>query len=205
MAAGIYGLMRGGEFVQTNDNQLEDSLLNVGQFKVWFYQSGNSLKETQIITMKDRMLTAPFSYPDAITISLKCAKNDPKKAGTEVRICDPLGIRMIINYLLLSHPSLGDKESGLFINQNGSRFTSARLVSNMQEYLSQANIPDPRSYTLHSLRKGGAQSLRDLGDSEEHIQLAGRWNSESAARLYSRQSLSEYIQASRRISSLSSK
>jgi hypothetical protein len=111
---------------------------------------------------------------------------------------------MIVDYLVVAHPSLEDNHAGIFINEDRSALTSVQLVTKMQEYLSLINVSNPEFYTLHSLRKGGAQSLRDRGASEEHIQLAGRWNSESAARLYHRQSLSEFIQASRRISSSSS-
>jgi hypothetical protein len=206
MATGIYGLMRGGEFVETTDCQSKDSVLKLSQLKMWSYQpDGKSLVEVELHAMKDRLRFGYRQvYPDAITISLKVAKNDPNKKGTEVRICDPLGIHLIVDYLTVMHPCTENKESGLFIHRDQSKLTGIQLVLRMQEYLARTNIPNIEYYTLHSLRKGGAQSLRDMGASEEHIQLAGRWNSESAARLYSRQSLSEYILASRRIFSSSS-
>jgi len=207
MAAGIFGLMRGGEFVQTTNYQKKDSILQLRQLKAWFYDQNRATPKQLLCEVPLRQLKHRMSnevnplYPDAITITLKVAKNDPTKSGTEVRICNPMGIQLIIDYLVKSHPDIDAVDGSLFVHQDRSPLTGIELVAKIQEYLLRARIPNPNFYTLHSLRKGGAQTLRDMGASEELIQLAGRWKSGAAAKLYSRQSLSECILASRRISS----
>jgi hypothetical protein len=208
MAAGIYGLMRGGEFLLTTDHQREESLLNLNQLKIWeqdTYATGSkhrpkrTLVETPISTLKTRCTgTTPWSYPEALSVTLICSKNDPRKRGTEAIIGNATGIQLICDYLIHSHPSIDNKDSGLFLNANGSRLTSAQLLPKMRELLAMINIPNPEVYMLHSLRKGGAQSLRDAGTSEEQIRLQGRWKTQSAASLYSTQSIQQSIAISKR-------
>jgi len=208
MAAGIYGLMRGGEFLQTTGYQREESLLNLNQVQFWYpnpaHTIGHQSSEKPLASIPiSSFITRcsgdnPGPYPVAMSLTLKCSKNDAHKRGTEALIGDPSGIKLICNYLLQAHPAVNNQDSGLFLHPNGTRLTSAQLVPKMRELLVMINIPNPEAYMLHSLRKGGAQSLRDAGTSEEHIRQAGRWNTRSAAALYSQQSIQQAINISRR-------
>ena len=64
-------------------------------------------------------------------------------------------------------------ESGEAINVMLKRVVS----STIERY--ELKRPDVRTYTSHSLRRGGAQYLRDKGVTRELIKLMGRWKSDA--------------------------
>ena len=59
--------------------------------------------------------------------------------------------------------------------------TNARkwFIGRVQGLLLRAGVENAHMYTGHSLRKGGAQSLVDMGAPIEEVKALGRWSSES--------------------------
>jgi hypothetical protein len=69
----------------------------------------------------------------------------------------------------------------LFIFQNGVSLSRALFVSNVKMYLALAGI-DPRGYSGHSFRIGGATTAAAAGLADWEIKILGRWSSDTYQR-----------------------
>jgi hypothetical protein len=168
MVTGTYGLMRAAEFVSTNSAQ--QVVLCVENLKLY-----NPQRELlNLATARGTELQCCQYY----TINLTQSKVDPFKHGTIITISNSIAVSALIDYLLV-HPSLKNPHSTLFVNRNGSDLSRRELMGQVRILLRLAGVPNVESYKGHSFRKGGAQSLKDKGYSDDIIQKMGRWSSDA--------------------------
>ena len=66
-----------------------------------------------------------------------------------------------------------------FILPPGGPLLPATLVAALRLALTHLAVPEAQSYTLHSLRRGGAQACAAAGCSLEHIKDLGAWSSDA--------------------------
>ena len=74
------------------------------------------------------------------------------------------------------HGMGGPAQGPVFINRDGSPVSSYQFNKVFQQ-LVQDTFLDPRKYTPHSLRIGGATHAHQLNMSHSKIKEMGRWNS----------------------------
>ncbi len=165
---GTFGLLRCGEFVQTNNDQ--DNELKLSQLSL-LNQFGMPIN---IKTANNIQL----SNTNYLSIHLNQSKADPYRKGADIEISNIIAVRILIDYIKL-HPKRSSSNSVLFIHRNGDSLTRDELVNGTRKYLIHANIPNANDYHGHSFRKGGAQSLLEAGIDSETIQRLGRWASDS--------------------------
>lgn len=79
------------------------------------------------------------------------------------------------------HGMGGPAQGPVFINRDGSPVSSYQFNKVFQQ-LVQDTFLDPRKYTPHSLRIGGATRAHQLNMSHSRIKEMGRWNSDSYKR-----------------------
>ena len=82
---------------------------------------------------------------------------------------------------LATRPKVLGSNSPLFVHQDGTYVTRGRLVSAMQQLLSECGYSQT-AYSTHSLRIGGCCSLAAAGFGREVIAVYGRWKSDSLLR-----------------------
>ena len=193
--------MRSSEYIFTSKSQRPESLLSVQQLHLFVtskvaVSNAHQLQEVPVISaIRTPQRTGPVV---AISISLRCTKNDPLKKGTEVRLGHNLPIRLLTDFLAV-HPTLSVPTSGVFVHPDGSRLTSNQLTDGLQNILREAGIPEVQRYTTHSLRQGGTQSLHDARVPLDDIQVAGRWVSRKTPHFYFKPSLPTSVSISRRM------
>ncbi len=76
----------------------------------------------------------------------------------------------------------GGKPGPLFILADSTYLTRPKLASMLRATLTQASM-DHAKYSTHSFRSGAATTAADVGISDVHIKMLGRWSSE-AYRIY---------------------
>ena len=85
--------------------------------------------------------------------------------------------------LLVKSAKYTSSSSPLFSFDHKNPASRAQFLSRFKSKLSTCNI-DASSFSGHSFRRGGAQSLYDAGIDIKEIQTLGRWNSDLVARRY---------------------
>jgi hypothetical protein len=165
---GTFGLLRAGEFVQTDNNQAE--LLTLSQLSLF-----NAYNNPINIHTATAMELANASY---YIIHLYQSKGDPFRFGADVVIGNTIAVQAIIDYLMI-HPKRSSPMATLFILSDGSNLNRTRLMINMREHLVESNVKDAQLYQGHSFRKGGAQTLKELGMDPQTIKQLGRWASDA--------------------------
>lgn len=186
-STGTFGLLRAGEFVQTDNNQTE--LLTLAQLSLF-----NSLHTPINIHTALGIELATANY---YVIHLIQSKSDPFRFGADIVIGNKIAVQAMIDYLVL-HPKRLIPTATLFINYNGSNLTRTQLMTNIRHHLIECNVKDAQLYHGHSFRKGGAQTLKELGVDTSTIQLLGRWSSE-AHRVYTTTPISMRLATSQRM------
>ena len=68
-------------------------------------------------------------------------------------------------------------EGPAFVLPQGGPLLPATLLAALRLALSDLEVPDAQQFTLHSLRRGGAQACAASGCSIEHIKNLGAWTS----------------------------
>jgi hypothetical protein len=165
---GTFGLLRAGEFVQTDNNQTE--LLTLSQLSLY-----NAQNNPINIHTSTGMELANASY---YIIHLYQSKADPFRFGADVAIGNTIAVQSIIDYLIV-HPKRSLPMATLFMLADGSNLTRTQLMINIRQHLIKSNVSDAHLYHGHSFRKGGAQTLKELGVDSQTIQLLGRWASDA--------------------------
>ena len=82
----------------------------------------------------------------------------------------------------------------VFVRQD-RKFMTGQDISSLLKSAAIAGDLDARHFSTHSLRRGGAQRLRDLGFSEEFIKIYGAWRS-TAVRRYAHPPPTECVRVS---------
>jgi hypothetical protein len=167
-STGTFGLLRAGEFVQTDNNQT--SLLTLSQLSLFNVQNN----PINIHTASAIELAHACYY----VIHLHQSKADPFRFGADVVIGSTIAVQAMIDYLI-THPAKSLPTATLFSHKDGHNLTRSQLISNIRDHLIQSNIKNAHLYHGHSFRKGGAQTLKELGIDPQTIQLLGRWASDA--------------------------
>lgn len=166
MSLGTFGLLRAGEFVQTNsENQPVLRLSSIKSF--------DSLDNVIAI------VTASIQEIQSITrfiVHIAQSKSDPFGRGSDITIANPIAVSAMIRYLIV-RPKHFNLNTPLLVTLDGTPYSRDQLVLDTRFHLVQCGVRNPTLYYGHSFRKGGAQSLEEAGVSKAEIQLAGRWNS----------------------------
>lgn len=172
MVIGTFGLFRSGELVASDSSPV--GLLN-GDVIEW---EGDSKEFYQI--------------------HLPHSKTDPFRRGATITIAAPMAVAQIRHFAERLRPNNANTSSPttpFLCYTDGKPLTKPQLIKGVRTLLTQAKIPDVDKYKGHSFRKGGAQSLKDIGCPDSVIKQLGRWSSESHV-LYHSASLRQQLEAS---------
>ena len=136
-----------------------------------------------------------FMSPSEATLHLPNSKTDTTGRGVDVPlVCNGTAtssLHAMRQYLGVDESYVGPLDNGhrpLFMMPSLSRvsvpLSRGTFLSRLRQALDSAGL-NPASYSGHSMRKGGAQSLFDAGVSTADIACAGRWSKRSTSiRLY---------------------
>lgn len=80
----------------------------------------------------------------------------------------------MLPYLALRKDSPGP----LFILKDATPLTRSSLSTMLRATLTQAGL-DTEKYSTHSFRSGAATTAADVGISDAHIKMLGRWSSDA--------------------------
>ena len=105
--------------------------------------------------------------------------NEIKKIqGIDQVISAPAALVALCDYATLCHPTRLTTTTPLFHFLDGTAVHRSWLMQNVERLLHSAGH-DPRLYSSHSFRKGGAVSLQDAGVEDSIIRRSGRWKSDA--------------------------
>lgn len=167
MTTATYGLFRLGELTVTRDNRdVDNRALKLGQLQL-YSPAGTVI---QLPSLRADSLLGYYS------ITLHASKTDPWRSGITVTISGSAAVSAM-QQQLLCHPSLHRSSSPLFAWPSGRALHRQSLVNAVQQLITLTGR-NASSYTGHSFRRGGAQSLRNAGVPDGTIQIMGRWKSD---------------------------
>ena len=154
--------------------------LRCGEFTV---PSQTDYDPTIHLSLSDMVIDSRTS-PTLIQVTIKQSKTDPFRQGCKLCLGktgkDICPVSAILPYLAMRGPCYGP----LFIMAKGSYLTRQLFASLLTDTLHQAGI-DNKEYTTHSFRIGAATTAKEMGISDVHIKMLGRWKS-SAYQIYIR-------------------
>lgn len=150
---GFFGFMRAGEFTCTSMHTETDDTLSAAD--VYIDSREN---------------------PQVLTVFLRHSKTDTFSVGVHIymgRTRDTLcPVAAVLGYLAIRPQRPGP----LFIFEDGSPLTRAKLVTQLRDALARAGI-STTGYSGHSFRIGAATTAAQAGLSDSLIQTLGRWRS----------------------------
>ena len=195
---GIFGVFCPGEFLTTSGKrQRPEAILRLQQLSLTLERFDDGKRSSCAAPATSSIPTGHRIV--ALNVHLNCSKTDQLKAGADVTIADSGAIRLITDYLKL-HPRKNSLDAQAFVHQDMTPMTSNQLTSAIRTLLDQAGVADHERYTGRSLRKGGAQTLLDNGDTLQSIGHAGRWtNTVTPSRYYVKHSSASKIHAAQRM------
>ena len=116
--------------------------------------------------------------PSLIYVTIKQSKTDPYRKGATIclartasNLCPVLAL---LPYLVLR----GSQPGPLFVMQDSAFLTRSKFTARLREILREAGIDDSK-YASHSFRSGAATTAAEVGISETHIKMLGRWESDA--------------------------
>jgi hypothetical protein len=172
LCTGTFGLMRAGEIAQSpSSRRIGVKSILLQSVTAW------SITNQPIQLRYNEIASSKLYY---FILHLPRSKADKYGKGENITISNSTAVKALQAYLQC-HPQLqSSSETPLFINEDTSPYKVEQLVEGMRSLLKQAGVPNSNQYYGHSMRKGGAQSLRELsGITNEQIKTAGRWSSDS--------------------------
>ena len=121
--------------------------------------------------------------PSHFTINIRQSKTDIWRHGHKMKVY-ALGtkdcpVKLMADYLEVRPASKDSKP--FFLLKNGSFLTSGRLIFStaLKKGIGSIKGCNPKHFTTHSCRQGGAVSLAAMGVSDAVIHAYGRWKSMS--------------------------
>lgn len=171
---GFFGFMRSGEFTCSSLLTPSDSMLSVSDIRV---------------DSRDN--------PQVLIVLLRHSKTDTFGTGVNLylgRTGDILcPVTAVLGYLAIRPSTPGP----LFIFQDGTPLSRARLVTHVRKALSQAGV-NTANFSGHSFRIGAASMAARAGFSDSLIQTLGRWKS-SAFTAYIRTPVEDLVAVAPRL------
>jgi hypothetical protein len=164
LSLGVYALLRQGEMTSTST-------------KSW-----DPMRQAAVSSIT-------FEYNDdgsyaAMVFRCVASKCDIFRETVDIVVhatgTDDCPVLAMVEYLA-TRPKVLGVDTPLFVHQDGTYVTRGRLVSAMQQLLTECGYSQT-SYSTHSLRIGGCCSLAAAGFGREVIAVYGRWKSDSLLR-----------------------
>jgi hypothetical protein len=164
------GLLRISEFAikSTTDT---DRMLRMSQLRL-FDHAHRSYTLQQIAACSNR---PALRYA---ILHLEASKTDPLRVGVDQVISAPAALVALCDYATLCHPTMLTATTPLFHFLDGTAIHRSWLMQKVERLLHIAGH-DPRLYSSHSFRKGGAVSLQEAGVEDSIIRRSGRWKSDA--------------------------
>ena len=164
------GLLRISEFA-TKSTTDSDRMLRMGQLRL-FDHAGRSYSLQQVATRGNR---PALRYA---VLHLEASKTDPLRMGIDQVISAPAALLALCDYADRCLPTMLTASTPLFHFLDGSAVHRSWLMQQVERLLHLIGH-DPRQYSSHSFRKGGAVSLQDAGVEDSLIRRSGRWKSDA--------------------------
>lgn len=185
------GLLRISEFTGAANGDT-DRLPRMQQLTL--YDSGGTAYSMQQL----RAAAAPRAALRYASLHLNASKTDPFRTGVDIIIAAPAALSALSAYAALCSAVSVLPSAPLFAFEDGMPITRRWLMAQVDGLLRSIRC-NPRAYSSHSFRKGGAVSLQELGVEDSIIRRTGRWRSD-AFHLYVRDaSTDSLIAASARL------
>jgi hypothetical protein len=165
------GLLRISEFTGTANGDT-DRLLRMQQLTL-FDSDGTAYSMQQL-----RAAAAPRAALRYASLHLNASKTDPFRTGVDVIIAAPAALIALCAYAALCSAVHVLPTAPLFAFEDGPPISRRWLMAQVDDLLRSINC-DPRAYSSHSFRKGGAVSLQELGVEDSIIRRTGRWRSDA--------------------------
>jgi hypothetical protein len=162
------GLLRISEFALTAINDTERTLRMQHLRLVDYDGKGHALTDVGGSTLRIRY----------IVLHLDASKSDPLRAGVDVTIASPTALRALRSYARYCTSPTITSSTPLFHFADGRAVHRQWLMKQVDQLLLLIGH-EPRSYSSHSFRKGGASSLQAAGVGDAAIRLLGRWKSDA--------------------------
>jgi hypothetical protein len=162
------GLLRISEFTVRNE---ADSARTLRTQQLTFYDSeGRTYTLRQAAKAGEEMRYA--------ILHLEASKTDPFRTGADIVISASTALDALLSYA--THLSLDSSSPAvpLFHLPDRTAVTRSWLMKNVDRLL-RLTGRNPRQYSSHSFRKGGATSLQSKGVEDSLIRRAGRWRSDA--------------------------
>ena len=169
-------------------------LLRISEFATRGDHDTSRLLTTQQLTLHDQG-QRPYSLRNAVyadeetqyaILRLTASKSDPFRAGVDIVLSAATTLQALLAYGAHLQPDL-TSTTPLFHQPDRTAASRAWLMKRVDGLL-RSTGRDPRQFSSHSFRKGGAVSLQSAGE-DSLIRRLGRWKSD-AFNLYVRDLLS---------------
>lgn len=143
---------------------------------------------------------ADYRWEDILSmkVELRSAKNDQLRVGHTLFFTSDITtginvVRTMFDWALASNPLAADRP--VFAYESGGTYVTLTYdhIRNAVKGCARRMRLDVARFSTHSLRIGGASTLRAGGASDSLIQLLGRWRSASCALRYQTSSIAEFI------------
>ena len=110
-------------------------------------------------------------------LRLNASKTDPFRAGVDIVLSSPTTLQALLAYG--THlPASGDRTAPLFHDADRSAVSRRWLMKRVDGLLRKTGR-NPKQFSSHSFRKGGAVSLQTAGVEDSLIRRVGRWKSDA--------------------------
>ena len=110
-------------------------------------------------------------------LRLTASKTDPFRAGVDIVLSAPTTLQALLAYGTHFEPNV-TSTTALFHHPGRTAVTRTWLMKRVDGLLRKIGR-DPRQFSSHSFRKGGAVSLQSLGVEDSLIRRLGRWKSDA--------------------------
>jgi len=160
-------------------------LLRISEFATRGDSDTTRVLSLQQLTLHDQG-QRPYSLADAgssdeetqyAILRLTASKTDPFRAGVDIVLSAPTTLRALLAYGAHFQPNC-TPTTPLFHHPDRTAATRTWLMKRVDGLLRKTGR-DPRQFSSHSFRKGGAVSLQSIGVEDSLIRRLGRWKSDA--------------------------
>jgi hypothetical protein len=167
MWTAMSGLLRISEFTTQKDS---DATRVLTLQQLTFHGSGQGpLSLTEACSADEEIQHA--------ILRLTASKTDPFRAGVDIVLSASTTLRALLAYGTHLPPNC-DPTTPLFQHADRSAVTRSWLMRRVDGLLRKTGR-DPKQFSSHSFRKGGAVSLQSMGVEDSLIRRVGRWKSDA--------------------------